>query len=64
MRTIVKILMAFEVPDDPAARQRFRQVVAAMEPTLPRDCEVRSFKMVEDGTGRLLEQWEPADRVD
>ena len=64
MRTIVKILMAFEVPDDPAARQRFRRVVASMEPSLPRDCEVRSFKMVEDGTGRLLDEWAPADRVD
>jgi len=54
MKTIVKILMAFEVPDDPAARQKFREVVAALEPCLPTECEVRDFKMVEDGTGRLL----------
>ena len=58
MQTIVKILMAFEVPDDPAARQRFRQVVAALTPALPADCQVRDFKMVEDGTGRLLDKWE------
>jgi hypothetical protein len=58
MQTIVKILMAIEVPDDPAARQRFRLVVAALVPALPADCEVRDFKMVEDGTGRLLEKWD------
>jgi hypothetical protein len=60
MQTVVKILMNFEVSDDPAARQRFRQVVEAIEPVLPEDCEVRDFKMVEDGTGRLLEKWERA----
>jgi len=61
MQTIVKILMAFEVSDDPAARKRFGQVVEAIEPALPEDCEVRDFKMVEDGTGRLLEKWERAE---
>lgn len=58
MQTVVKILMTLEVSDDPAARQRFRQVVAALVPALPADCEVRDFKMVEDGTGRLLEKWD------
>ena len=55
MRTVVKILLAFEAADDLAARKRFREVVSAFEPALPSDCEVRDFKMVEDGTGRLIE---------
>ena len=58
MKTVVKILMTFEVPDDPAARRRFGEVVEALKPNLPTDCEVRDFKMVEDGTGRLLDKWE------
>jgi hypothetical protein len=56
MRTIVKILIAFDVPDDPAARMRFREVAAALVPHIPPGCEVREFKMIEDGTGRLLEK--------
>jgi len=56
MRTIVKILMAFEVPDDLAARKTFREVAEALKPHFPENCEVRDFKMVEDGTGRLLEK--------
>ena len=58
MRTVVKILIALEVTDDPAARGKFREVVAALEPHLPVDGEVRDFKIVEDGTGRLLDRWE------
>jgi hypothetical protein len=58
MQTVVKILIALEVPDDIAARQRFRQVAAALAPAFPADGEVRDFKLVEDGTGRLLEKWE------
>jgi hypothetical protein len=59
MRAIVKILLAVEAVDDLAARKKFREVVSALEPALPPDCEVRDFKMVEDGTGRLLENREP-----
>ncbi|MBN1868186.1 hypothetical protein JW916_12950 [Candidatus Sumerlaeota bacterium] len=55
MKAIVKILLALEIPDDPAARRRFQEIVSALEPVLPGECEVRDFKMVEDGTGRLLE---------
>lgn len=54
MKTVIKILLAFEVPDDPAARQKFSEVLNALEPYLPRDGEIRDFKMVEDGTGRGL----------
>ena len=55
MRAIVKILMAIEAPDDPAARKRFREIADTLEPLFPEDCEVRDFKVVEDGTGRLLD---------
>jgi hypothetical protein len=58
MKAIVKILMAFEVPDDPAARRKFREVLETLKPALPADCEMRDFKMVEDGSGRLLDKWE------
>ena len=61
MRAIVKILLAFEVPDDPAARRRFRDLARALEHDLPTDGEVRDFKMVEDGTGRLLATWPEAE---
>ena len=54
MKTVVKILLAFEVPDDPAARQKFSEVLKSLEPHLPRDAEIRDFKMVEDGNGRGL----------
>lgn len=56
MKTIVKILLSFETADDASARQKFREINEALKPHLPRDCEVRDFKMVEDGTGRLLEK--------
>jgi len=56
MRTVVKILLALDVPDDPAARMKFREVATALVPHIPPGCEVREFKMVEDGTGRLLEK--------
>ena len=56
MRAVVKILLTFELPDDIAARRKFRQVLEALEPHLPPDGEVRDFKMVEDGTGRLLDK--------
>jgi len=59
MKTIVKLLIEFNVPDDPAARKRFREVVQALQPSLPPTGEIRDFKMVEDGTGRLLDKWEP-----
>ena len=62
MRTIVKILMAVEAPDDPEARRRFREVVEALQPSIPENCEVRDFKMVEDGTGRLIDKWEKTPR--
>ena len=62
MKTVVKLLMAFDAPDDPAARRRFREIVKALEPHLPKDCQVRDFKMVEDGTGRLLDKWEAVPR--
>ena len=58
MKTIVKILISLETPDDPAARQKFREVVAALKPHFPTDGEVREFKMVEDGSGRPLDKWE------
>lgn len=58
MQTIVKVLIAIEVPDDIAARQRFRQVAGALVPAIPAGCEVRDLKMVEDGTGRLIDKWE------
>ena len=58
MKTVVKILISFEVPDDPAARWKFREVVEGLKPYLPADGEVRDFKMVEDGSGRLLDKWE------
>jgi hypothetical protein len=58
MKTVVKLLLEFDVPDDPAARKKFRQVVEALRPCLPADGEVRDFKMVEDGNGRLLDKWE------
>ena len=58
MKTIVKMLLAFDVPDDPAARQKFREVVAQLESAIPRDAEIRDLKMTEDGTGRLLDKWE------
>lgn len=54
MQTVVKILLSLNVPDDPAARKKFREVVEAIEPYLPEGVELRDFKMVEDGTGRLL----------
>lgn len=59
MKVTVKLLMDFQVPDDPAARKKFREVWAALEPALPKVEAVRDFKMVEDGTGRLLDKWEP-----
>lgn len=59
MRTVVKILMAFEAPDDPAARRKFRDAVEKLTPHLPEDGELRDFKMVEDGTGRLIDSVEP-----
>ena len=55
MRAIVKLLMAIEAPDDLAARQRFRKIAATLEPQFPEDCEIRDFKIVEDGTGRLID---------
>lgn len=58
MKTVVKILMEFDVPDDPAARAKFRQVVGALAPHFPEDAFVRDFKIVEDGKGRLLDKWE------
>ncbi len=58
MRAIVKILMALEVPDDPAGRRRFREIVESLNPYLPPDAELRDFKMIEDGTGRLIENVE------
>ncbi len=58
MRTIVKILLTLEAPDDPAARRRFRELTKALEPHIPADVEIRDLKMVEDGTGRLLDTWE------
>jgi len=54
MKTVIKILIEMEVPDDPAARARFRQVCETLEPAIPENWNVRDFKMVEDGTGRLL----------
>jgi hypothetical protein len=61
MRAIIKILMALEVPDDPAGRRRFREVVDSLEPYLPADAELRDFKMIEDGTGRLIENFERSE---
>ncbi|MFP4382133.1 MAG: hypothetical protein ACLFUS_16650 [Candidatus Sumerlaeia bacterium] len=58
MKAIFKLLMAFEVADDPAARKKFQQVLAQLEPYLPENAEIRDCKMVEDGTGRLLDKME------
>lgn len=54
MQAIVKILMQYEATDDIAARKRFRQIVESVKPALPEDMDIRDFKMVEDGTGRLI----------
>lgn len=61
MKTVVKILMEFESPDDPAARMLFRKIQEQLEPAMPQDWHVRDFKMVEDGTGRLLAKSERSD---
>ena len=61
MRTVVKILMEFEVLDDPAARMRFRQICETLEPAIPSEWRIRDFKMVQDGTGRLLAKSERSE---
>ena len=51
MKTVVKILLTFDTPDDPAARAEFYKVVKNLEPHMPQNCEISDFKMVEHGTG-------------
>ena len=56
MKAVIKILLDFEAVDDPDARRKFEKVVEELLPHFPSDCEIRDFKMVEDGTGRLLDK--------
>ena len=56
---LFRSLMVCDVPDDPAGRRKFREIVQTMRPALPGDCEIRDFKMVEDGTGRVIDKWDP-----
>ena len=55
MKAIVKILFEIEASDDPAARQKFKKIAQALEPHIPADVSVRSFKLVEEGSGRQLD---------
>jgi len=59
MQTVIKILLNCEAADTVAARQRFREIVAELRPHLREDCTLRDFKMVEEGSGRAIEKWEP-----
>ncbi len=59
MQTVIKILLNYDAPDTVAARKRFREILADLQPHLPEDCDLRDFKMVEDGSGRVIEKWEP-----
>ena len=61
MHAIIKILIALEVPDDLGGRRRFREIVEQLEPYLPDDAELRDFKMIEDGTGRLIESFDRSE---
>jgi hypothetical protein len=58
MKTIVKILLEIDVPDDLAARRKFREAAAQLAPHFPADAVVRDFKIVEDGTGRPIDKWD------
>ncbi|MFW6286497.1 MAG: hypothetical protein ACOC29_01015 [Candidatus Sumerlaeota bacterium] len=61
MQAVIKILMSLDVPDDLAGRRRFREIVDQLKPYLPDDAELRDFKMIEDGTGRLIEAFERSE---
>ena len=58
MKTIVKILLELDVPDDLAGRKKFREISAELAPHFPADACVRDFKIVEDGTGRQIDKWD------
>lgn len=58
MKAIVKLLLELDVPDDLAGRRKFREIAAELAPRFPADAGVRDFKVVEDGSGRLIDKWE------
>ncbi len=56
MKTVAKILIAFDVPDSIAARRKLRELADTLAPMLPGDGQLRDFKMTEEGTGRVIEK--------
>ncbi len=55
MKAVAKILIDFDVADSIEGRRVLRDLADRVLPTLPENGRVREFKMVEDGTGRLIE---------
>ena len=60
MKCVVKALIELEALDDPAARKVFRGVAEGIVQAIGDNVEVRSLKIVEDGTGRQIDKWEDA----
>jgi hypothetical protein len=58
MKVVAKILIDFDETDSIAARKRLRDLADSIIPLLPAEGRLRDFKMVEDGSGRLIEKIE------
>jgi hypothetical protein len=60
MKCVIKALVELEALDDPAARKLFRGIAGRIVQAAGENVEIRSLKIVEDGTGRQIDKWEDA----
>ena len=62
MKCVIKALIEIDALDDPAARKEFRGIAAGIVQSVGDKAEIRLLKIVEDGTGRLIDKSEEREQ--
>ena len=63
MKCVIKLLLDVEAMDDPHARGIFKGLAQGITRAIGDTGQIRALKIVEDGQGRLIDNWseEPSE---